>query len=586
MAGLAGDFLILAFFGLGSTAQGLRITFEAAHSASSPGEVYFWLGHALFLFPACCLLGYSLAPRLGPVLAHSWAALGSLSRRKTFLGLFAIFLLAVFVARVGRIAVLYDLPFTDDEYAVEFGGHIMATGHVTAPRSLPEAALPTLGLYLKDGQISRADWPGAQAVWALAELTRLGPFVWALLAAVPILALGTLMARRLGTGWGFVACIVFLCSPMALMLSLTTHAHLASRAMLALAVAGYWFSQRRGTLGGWTLTGLAFGLGFLCRPLEIVFFSAPLLLWAVAQSLRGMPGYRRALPGLVLGGIIPLLLMLAHSYAVTGHPLVPPRMTDSHDIAAVTLWVRFGANMAYNTFMLAIWFLGPLGVILIGAGVMTDHFTRLLGLGVLTDLLLALFHTNMGLHSVGPIHYSECAVPLTVIAVHGLANLLRGAREHRFDLTPIASAFALALFIGLGIFNVLHALALQEQARIQRDIYAWIDRSVYEPSGKKAVVLAPQFAAIWIQVPWMRQLGTQVFEWRRPRLDLSDDVLILHDRIGVEAWLRERMSERRLFRIELRPEAPYAQLRPLDAGSPIPWCGSSPGLPACGPSGR
>ena len=50
---------------------------------------------------------------------------------------------------------------------------------------------------------------------------------------------------------------------------------------------------------------------------------------------------------------------------------------------------------------------------------MTDHFTRLLGLGVLTDLLLALFHTNMGLHSVGPIHYSECAVPLTVIAVHG-----------------------------------------------------------------------------------------------------------------------------------------------------------------------
>lgn len=586
MAGLAGDFLILAFFGLGSTAQGLRITFEAAHSASSPGEVYFWLGHALFLFPACCLLGYSLAPRLGPVLAHSWAALGTLNRRKAFLSLFAIFLLAVFVARVGRIAVLYDLPFTDDEYAVEFGGHIMATGHVTAPRSLPEAALPTLGLYLKDGQISRADWPGAQAVWALAELTRLGPFVWALLAAAPILALGTLMARRLGTGWGFVACIVFLCSPMALMLSLTTHAHLASRAMLALAVAGYWFSQRRGTLGGWTLTGLAFGLGFLCRPLEIVFFSAPLLLWAVAQSLRGMPGYRRALPGLVLGGIIPLLLMLAHSYAVTGHPLVPPRMTDSHDIAAVTLWVRFGANMAYNTFMLAIWFLGPLGVILVGAGVMTDHFTRLLGLGVLTDLLLALFHTNMGLHSVGPIHYSECAVPLTVIAVHGLANLLRGAREHRFDLTPIASAFALALFIGLGIFNVLHALALQEQARIQRDIYAWIDRSVYEPSGKKVVVLAPQFAAIWIQVPWMRQLGTQVFEWRRPRLDLSDDVLILHDRIGVEAWLRERMSERRLFRIELRPEAPYALLRPLDAGSPIPWCGSSPGLPACAPSGR
>ena len=163
--------------------------------------------------------------------------------------------------------MLYDLPFTDDEYAVEFGGHIMATGHVTAPRSLPEAAIPTLGLFLKDGQISRADWPGAQAVWAIAELTGLGPFLWAILAAVPILALGILMARRLGTCWGFVAGIVFLCSPMALMLSLTSHAHLASRAMLVLAVAGYWFAAQRGTLWGWALTGLAFGLGFLCRPL-------------------------------------------------------------------------------------------------------------------------------------------------------------------------------------------------------------------------------------------------------------------------------------------------------------------------------
>jgi hypothetical protein len=582
VAGLTGDFLILAFFGLASTAQGFRITFEAAHSASSPGEVYFWLGHALFLFPACCLLGYSLAPRLGPALVHRWAALNSLSRRKTLLGLVAIFLLAVAVARVGRIAVLYDLPFTDDEYAVEFGGHIMATGHVTTPRSLPEAAIPTLGLFLKDGRISRADWPGAQAVWAIAELTRLGPFVWAILAAVPILALGILMARRLGAGWGFIAGIVFLCSPMALMLSLTTHAHLASRAMLALAVAGYWFAGQRGTLWGWVLTGLALGLGFLCRPLEIAFFSAPLLVWAVAQSVRGAPGYTRALPGLVIGGIVPVLLMLAHAYAVTGHPLVLPRMTESHDVQAVTLWVRFGANMAYNTFMLAIWFLGPLGIILVGAGVMTDHYTRLLGLGVLADLLLALFHTNMGLHSVGPIHYSECAVPLTIIAVHGLANLLRGAREHRFDLKPIASAFTLALVLGLGIFNVIHALALQEQARIQRDIYAWIDHSVYEPAGKKVVVLAPQFAAIWIHMPWMRQLGTQVFEWRRPRLDLSDDVLIVHDRTGVEAWLRERMSERRLYRIELRPEAPYALLRPLDTGSPIPWCGPSPGIRACG----
>ena len=140
-------------------------------------------------------------------------------------------------------------------------------------------------------------------------------------------------------------------------------------------------------------------------------------------------------------------------------------------------------------------------------------------------------------------------------------------------MRPIASAFALALVIGLGIFNVIHALALQEQARIQRDIYAWIERSVYEPAGRKVVVLAPQFAAIWIHMPWMRQLGTQVFEWRRPRLDLSDDVLILHDRTGVEPWLRERMPERRFYRIELLPGGPRTRSSGRShAGSPIPWC--------------
>ena len=162
--------------------------------------------------------------------------------------------------------------------------------------------------------------------------------------------------------------------------------------MLALALAGYWFAEQRGSFGLWTLTGLAFGLGFLFRPLETVFFSAPLLAWAAVQSIRKAPGYSRALPALVLGGLVPVLLMLAHAYAVTGNPFVPPRLDDPaatpQDLVSNALWFRFGANMAYNTFMLAIWFLGPLGILLFTAGVMTDRFTRLLGLGVFTGLCL------------------------------------------------------------------------------------------------------------------------------------------------------------------------------------------------------
>ena len=568
-----GLFLILVFFGLSTTAPGLRITFHPPLSASSPGEVYVWLGHALLLFPASCLLGFGLAPQLGPLLGRLWAALHALDRRQQTLGVVGLFLLAVAIARLGRFTFLYDFPFTDDEYLVQFGGHMMASGHAKVPLPLPETAMSSMGLYIKDGFVSRADWPGAQAVWAIGELTRLGPWMWAMLAAIPVAALAVLMGRRLGLGWGLVAAIVFVCSPMALMLSMTSHAHLGSRAMLAVAVATYWFAQQRGTLSLWMLTGIALGLGSLFRPLEIVFFSAPLLAWVFVQRLRQIPEYSRALPGLLLGGLVPVLLMLLHAYMVTGNPFVPPRLSEpsSADLGQVTLWFRFGSNMGYNTFMLAIWFLGPLGIVLFAAGVMTDHFTRLLGLGVATDLSLALLHTNMGLHAVGPIHYSECAVPLTIIAVHGLSNLLRAARRHLFDPLPIASAFCIALTIGLGIFNVTHALALREQAGVQAAVYGWIDRGVYDPAGRKAVVLAPPFGATWLHIPGLAQVGTWVFEWRQPLVDLSDDVLIVHDRPGVEGLLRGRLPDRLFYRIVLYRQAPYAAIIPLDGGPPIPW---------------
>ena len=575
VAFIVGGFLILVFFGLPMTAPGLRITFHTPLSASSPGEVYFWLGHALLLFPASCLLGYAFGPHLGPQLIRLRSSLSSLSRRELAIGLLALVVLAIAIARLGRFTFLYDYPFTDDEYAAQYGGQIMASGRAKTPLILPQIAIPSLGLYFKDGYVATGDWPGGQAAWAIGELTRLGPYVWALLAAIPVGALAVLMRRRLDAGWGLVAVLVFLSSPMALMLSMTSHAFLGSRAMLALALTGYWFAQQRGSLRSWMFTGLAFGLAFLFRPLEILFFSAPLLAWAAAQNMRKTPGYSRAMLALLLGGLVPVLLMLTHAYSVTGNPFLPARLANPDaaimDNLTNALWYRFGANMGYNTFMLAIWFLGPLGIILCIAGMMTDRFTQLLGLGITTELSLALFHTNVGLHAVGPIHYSDCAVPLTIIAVHGLANLLRWARRHLLDSWTIASAVTVALTIGLGIFNLTHALALREQASVQSAIYGWIDRSVYASDGRKAVVLAQQFGATWFHIPGMAHVGTWVFEWRRPLLDLSDDVLILHDRPGVEELLRAQLPGRRFYRILVLAKAPHVVLMPLNGGPPVPW---------------
>ena len=579
---LVGALLILVFFGLSMTAPGLRITFRAPVTASSPGEVYFWLGHALLLFPASCLIGGALSGWIGPALVQLREEVNRLGSRDLGLAALALSLMAVALARVGHFLVLYDLPITDDEYATQFGGYLFASGRTTAPLILPRNAIASLGFYYKDGFVSRADWPGAQAMWALGDLTHLGPFVWAILAAIPVGALAVLLRRRLDAGWGLAAVVIFICSPMALMLSMTSHAHLGSRAMLALALAGYWLAERRDSFRLWTLTGLAFGLAFLFRPLEILFFSAPLLAWAIIQSMRKTPGYSRASLGLALGGLVPVLLMLAHAYSVTGSPLLPPRLDDP--VAAVldqetnALWYRFGANMGYNAFMLVVWFLGPLGILLFAAGVMTDRFTCLLGLGVGTGLCLGLFHTNMGLHIVGPIHYSECAVPLTIVAVHGLANLLRLARSHLFDPRLIASAVAVALVLGLGIFDLKHASALQDQAGIQAAVYDWVERTRPDPAGPRVIVLAPQFGTTWIHLPGMARIGTWVFEWRRPHPDLHDDLVILHDLPGLESTVRSRFPDRRLYRVVLLAGPPFGVILPLDgtAGGAIPY-GALPG---------
>ena len=55
---------------------------------------------------------------------------------------------------------------------------------------------------------------------------------------VPVLAI--LMGRRLGPPWGLAAAALFLASPMALVFSMTTHAQLASRALIALMLLAFW----------------------------------------------------------------------------------------------------------------------------------------------------------------------------------------------------------------------------------------------------------------------------------------------------------------------------------------------------------
>ena len=562
-AGLLGVFAIAAFAGLSETLTGLNIVFRDGYTASSPGEVYFWLGHALLLFPGACLLGYALNPLLGPLLALAWRRIEQLDRRHQVVGLLLLTLATVLLARAGHAFFLLDYPVTDDENAARFGGQVLAMGRLMVPAPEPLDAFPRLYLYIRNGMLTSFDWPGPQLAWAVAELSGLGPWVFALAAALPVPCLGYIMTRRLDSRWGTLACLVFLLSPMAFMLSLTTHAHLLSRGLLALSLVLFIRADSDGSRMRWTLTGLALGAGFLCRPAEIACLAFPLLGDRLVRAVRHEPGALRAVAGLLLGGAVPVLVLALHNWQITGDPLLPPRFGPGavfwFQTEAASLWNRFGANTSYNLFMLTIWFLGPLGVLLVSLGAMTDRFTRLLGLGVLMVLGLGLFHDDHGLHIVGPIHYSECVIPLTILAVHGLANLVDKCRRLGLGLTQLASMLFAALVVGLGSFNALHASALHRQAQVQDTIYGFVESS----GVHHAVVLAPQFATTWMAIPPLREVGTYVLSWRHVRPDLSDDVMFLADRPGMEARLRRKFRDRAFFRLRVLDEPPYLHLEPL-----------------------
>ena len=138
-----GSLLFLSFFGLAETATRLSVTFHPPFTYSSPGEAYFWLAHALLLFPGACLIGYALSPVLGPRLRQLWGRVESLSRGEKAAALIVGFVLLAALARILHSLVMLDFPFTDDEYATQFGGQVLALGKLGVPAPNPMRPFPS-----------------------------------------------------------------------------------------------------------------------------------------------------------------------------------------------------------------------------------------------------------------------------------------------------------------------------------------------------------------------------------------------------------------------------------------------------------
>ncbi|MCX6565178.1 MAG: hypothetical protein NTW38_01925 [Candidatus Aminicenantes bacterium] len=559
--------LFLAFFGLIQTYAGLRVTFHPPFTASSPGEVFFWLGFVLLLVPGALLLGYGLSPLSAPQIKKTWFRLQSLNRKQRIASLLLLFVLAALSARMSHRLILRDYPLTDDEYATRFGGQVLASGRVTAPEPEPYQAYSTLFLFHRNQTVTSVDWPGPVAAWAASEWTGTGPLIFALSAAAAAAAVAAVCAILFSPGYGLAAFLLFFFSPMAFLLSATTHAHVLSRAAIALTILFYVQAKRKPSAVLWAVTGFLAAWAFCCRPMETTALLFPLFADFAAGAFRAKGPKQREMGFFLLGAVLPLALFALYNGLITGSFAGPPRffMEGPGDtIAGESLWNRLGANTGYNLFMLSIWFLGPLGVAAVVFGVGKSRLNRLLGLGVGLNLLAGLLHDNHGIHIVGPIHYSECAVPLTIIALSGLMTMKDKLVRAGLSAPVFAAMIAGALVFGMGTFLAWQGGALNAQARIQSEIYGGIERTLESRGVPSAVVIAPRFADIWRANPEFKERGTWVFEWRRARPDLSDKYLIVQEMSGAAGIFREKFPDRPVYRLTVEPRPPYWSLAPAE----------------------
>jgi len=579
-ASAAGSFLLLAFFGLTESVIGLEIRFVSNWANSTKGELYTWLGFAFLATPGGLLLACGLAPlfeRLASKASESLDAIDAGSR-------WALFFLigsAWFVcSRLGRRFILRDFPVTDEEWAVRFGGQVLADGRFMVPVPPGWEAYTHIYMYTRDGMYTAFNWVGTQLVWALGEWVATPHLVFALLAAVPLVCLAAILERELGLKWAVVGVVLLGCSPMFATLSWTSHPHLVSRACIAATVACFVCARDGESRAWWAAMGFSFGCGVLARPVETVFLTAPLFLHLGWRALRERSRKRLApLAAIVAGGILPAVFLCVHNAAVTGNAFTPARFAETGE--AVTMgtlfdhyhppfallsdgalaWERFGANTAYNTLMLGVWFLGPVGVLLVTAGALSNELTRLLTIGVFCALAVSLLHDDYGLHIVGPIHYSETVVPLAVTAVHGLRRMTRFVGEAGLSRKRAVATILAGLFLSLGTLTLWHSRALHRQSNIHARIYGLLER----PELRDSVVLAPQYATVWQHLPELRRTGSFVFEWRRVSPHRRERTIVLQYEPDTIPALRDDYPDRRFFRLTVHDEKPRIRVRRLRA---------------------
>lgn len=545
-------------------------------------ESLFWLSHYLLLVPGLLLVAWAIAPRLarlararrlrsggqnsGRSRPGREIRLSTGARRILWAAGFGLCLL--FVSWLGRSLFLLDLPITNDEYTILFGAKIVLEGAVTAPDIPAEYGFSMPWIYRGDSRIASMDFPGTILLTALAIWSGLEKWLFFLLSALSGVALVAACGRLDGRRGLWMGAVLWLVSPMATTLSFTLHSHLVSRSFVALAYALWIWTVTRedGEAPWWAGAGLGFcaAAAFVSRPAEAATVLLPVGLHLLWRAWNGQQAAKVTAMAAGLTGLTGPLLTAWWNAATTGAWNVSARVLMNTSIGEPlwpAVWHRLGENLGFNLMMLLLWFLGPLVAALVIAALRSSApiarwVAQVCAAGVACQLLMALLHDSTGIRIVGPIHYSEAAVPLLILSVLGLRRLVQLLDRFQISLetpTALLGAYLLSLVIWTGV----HTGSLVDQAVIHRlplDATAHLEN---------AIVISDRPSDLWFSRPELEDVSSWLADLPHPDPFLRNEVIFAYPEADVEL-LRRDFPDRKLYRMTFHGEGEAVRLRPLE----------------------
>jgi hypothetical protein len=496
-----------------------------------PSEMAFLLYYLLFGLPAIVLLTGALSGAPGRRLLDGFDAAGHLPARDAAALVVCGSALTFLLVTVVRFGFLKDAAISDDEHAYAFMGQLFASGRVYVPSlSPPLRSFLDNQFIINNGKMYGIYFPGHPTALAIGEIfhgMRWIPTVSATLT-VP---LAFAVARRLfGLRAAILTVLLLLVSPYFLFPSATILAHSTAAVLLmTFLYAALRLREAPDALRWWVVAGVALSWATLTRPFSAPFFAAPWLLWLLAD-LRRRRSARAWTGAIVLGliGAAALGLLLVYQNALSGSPFVSGYQTFSR----IHHWGLIGKaleaipplpsvhELMFTLARINFWLFGwPASFVLLLFFRRSPEGRRLFT-GVALVFLVYAAISAATIHPVGPVHYSELAVPLVILSASGLERLVEIARTAPW---PGAARAAVtlplaALLCALVTFVPVYGGSLRASADLTRAP----DEMLAAQGVTRAVVFVHTLPALYVS-PY-----SWAYYRRNNHPDLTDPILYVN----------------------------------------------------------